>query len=1773
MAQPPGSRTPLPITSSAATTGGESQAIESGSQEPVYTSVLYIPPGAQGAVATMSPSTSQESLYSRQASQLPVIKRSVESSPQKSVSVILIFGKPRVDLHQSINALSSTQYQLAKLWEQADLTSSDLQKTSEVQQDVELSAILDIFDAVADDNLVADTVRKYIARRYKKDTYMETCLRKDVLGKDDVIGLIIHIASFEGLRRKNAQPQIEKLGKIKSCIQKCTETLWQQSIGRVWYYKVLQIFKEAYLKEKDCCSDKHKKEVLEMMKFGCAMHLTYLVGDTILNTILYDMGKIAPTGITQKVWDYLQKNIEESINLIHMPSSQKTQAGAVHSTQEREREFWGGVKTKEIIIAILDNENYERTVDVQCLPSLGFYTDQAGTLHPDTASVLQYTLLMKTRQPAADALIPLRAICRTFDKVPTEDKSLIQAFWFFRTIQYLESLSEQGSDDVISSQCVDEMLGLLWEFAIPEKAYHSVYLNAHFLKSAVEHLDYYQLLGKGCEEIRVEIYKECQEREQLKKIKALANDLINDVYTSERIQVIVKEYGVGEYQVLDRSDCLTDSLVLRKYYEEVMLTWCGTYDDNISFFRLRSIWDALNSKNIRREDQSLLLKACFLSMIELFVKVTDKKKIRLNFDLFSDVYGLVKSVMTTELHKTLTYSQLDLLKAALSRTSPWKPDAVPLHQSVLDAMTDIIVRPRYVSEDYVVMPAQYELATAAASDEESIGSREEYDIQQATWEPGEATHRDIDVEQYADNILAKRESDNPFPVGELTGDAECFISFMGEEGELSRDHAKEILHYILRIGYEADNTELLGLQLNTAQKTISCIGNEPARQRCAKLFMVMLINTLEKYRQEVLDSRKKELIEKLYTHIKQCYEKNYDALFSRDEADSFLRVIRYFGMHGHIAFALDPEALLERHGEEVQRFLEEINLARATEEAKRKEASLLEVTMGFVRRLLSGDIDEVTADNHTQGIDIEFTLPLDNVADPLDDFDLNVHFLYLLLCPYRNIPQQKKFDVLAAVFNSLNSRNIDDGQKKQLLTELWMLRLVQSADEVLSALLLQGIAENLDALLTLMSNAISRGWHQMLTSDGLDTLHKTLDYIQTQQSSVTDRQHTGELLRLVNEANDAQDETGVTAESRGESPEPPAYTGELRELSPQQTESFSLVSEQVSDSAANTPEIQALDTTIEDIDSYVDDLLTESVFNLFGRISDLGHGTESYRSFIDEPASDSLSSEHAREILNYLLRINYQTSDLEELEYALGAVKFSITRLADDVCRKRCAALFTHMLISCLGQLHIGETANPAEQGTANLLQVFADHFSWCIENDFDQLCRLEDVHIAVTRLHELKGFGIVLDSSRLQEKISGYIPTQHEETAMLEPAIQQFSPESLFSLSSVALLDALPVDTVRERLLSGIPPCHQIKQLVRDKEGRAVYRDVNLHDIIDDLLLPHEGELPDAKIVHAVDCGNCLLNVMGEHAFTANYFRRMFLRAVESERPIDKAIVIQNLPDEEISYLHKSVEYGLDFVMQLQCLQSEGGRSAGESEIDNALNACRRLARVEAYERYLEDYKCDLDISNYLNDSVGIFIDTQFLSVVYMHYWRLSDSPVFEPIRKLTAEVINCLHNDDPNAFWEKNQPADMHAKVGIFTALDSAARNKLKQCYPEPLKYAVIEYMYSLYPREEGLDIAVIRDEIRSLEKEDTGAIAWNRLTELCIRFSYVVNLSKLTQGQKKLKAILRGKLREKSDVIQKGTITTNYDDNAVYLQSIYCKELLEAQGKRSSYSKSRR
>ncbi len=1807
MAQPPGSKTPpgfLPITSSAATAGRESQAAASGSQGPVYTSILYIPPSAQCAVAPMRPSlsaTAPAGSLQGGAAQSPVKKRTVvsvdESAPQIPPSKIQIFQRPRMNVDNEVKKESERQFELTKAWKEAGASYSYLQKTKEFKQDDEMLAVLDVFDAVDDDDLSSQTVSVLISRKYKKESFWETYINKRTLEKWDVVGIIMHIASFEKLKNDNITKYIERLNRIKDGFDRCSEPLWQQSLGKVWYYKVLNVFKALYLEGKANCSDEGRNTVVTMVKFGCVMNLTYLVGDIILNTVLQDMGQKAPAGVEQKVWDFFKKKIGEALNVAKSLSPQamkqeavaadvakeleklkmsvgSTQADAAHSAEADKKQALADHKTKEVIIAILDDENYERTVDVRHLPSLDFYTDQAGALHSDTASVLQYALLMKTRQPAADALIPLRAICRRFDTVSSEDKNLIQAFWFFRIIQYLESFSEQSSDDVISSQCVDEMLDLLWEFAIPAKAYRSVYLNSCFLESAVERLDYYQLLGKDCEEIRIEIYKERQEREKLKKIKALANDLINDVYTRERMQVIVEECGVGEYQVLYRSDCLTDSLVLRKYYEEVILTWCGTYADNITFFRLQSIWDALNSKSIRIGDQSLLLKVCFLSMIELFVKVTDKKKIRQNFYLFSDVYGLVKSVMTTELHKKLTYSQLDLLKTALSRTSPWKRDAGPLHQSVLDAMTDIIVRPGYVSEDYVVMPAQYELATAAASDEESIGSREEYDIQQATWEPGEATHRDIDVEQYADNILAKRESDNPFPVGELTDDAECFISFMGEEGELSRDHAKEILHYILRIGYEADNTELLGLQLNTAQKAISCIGNEPARLRCAKLLMFMLINTLGAYRRETLDAGQKELIETLYTHIKQCYLRSYDTFFSRDEADYFVNILHYFKIHKHLSFEYDHEARLARHGEEVQRFLEEVNLARAAEEAKRKEAYPLEVTMGFVRRLLSGDIDEVTADNHTQGIDIEFILPLENVADPLDDFDLNVHFLYLLLCPYRNIPQQKKFDVLAAVFNSLNSRNIDDGQKKQLLTELWMLRLVQSADDVLSALLLQRAAENLDTLLTLMSNAIGRGWHQLLTSDGLDTLHKTLDYIQTQQSSDTDRQHTEELLRLVNEAFAAQDETGVTAELRGKPSEPPASTGELRELSPQQTESFSLVSEQVSDSAANTPDNQALDTTIEDIDRYVDDLLTENVLNLFGRISDLGHDTERYRSFIDVPASDPLSREHASDILNYLLRINYQTSSWQQLEYALGAVKFSIPRLTDDACQKRCAALFTHMLLSCLGQLHIGEESEPAEQETATLLQVFADHVSWCIENAFDQLCNRDDVHIALTRLHEWDSLGIVALSSCLKEKISGHIQTQPEKTAMMEPDIPHSSPESLFSLSSVALLDALPVDTVRERLLSDIPPCHQIKQLVRDKKtGETVYRDVNLQDMIDDLLLPHDGELPDAKIVEAVECGTCLLNVMGDHAFTANYFRRMFLRAVESERPIDKAIVIQNLPDDEMSYLHKSVESGLGFVTQLQYLQSEGGKSAGEPETDDAQKAYRRLVRVEAYERYLEDYKCDLDISNYLNDSVGIFIDTQFLSIVYMHYWRLSDSPVFETIRTLIEEVINNLHNDDPNAFWERNQRANMHEKVEIFTSLDGASRKKLKQCYPQSLKYAVIEDMHSLYPREEGLDINVIRETIKSLEKQDTAEIAWDRLIKLCIQFGYVVNLSKLTQGQKKLKAILKGMLREKSDAIQKGAITTDYDDNVVYLQSIFCQDLLESQVKRSSHGQSRR
>ncbi|GAA4651185.1 hypothetical protein GCM10023116_34680 [Kistimonas scapharcae] len=599
-------------------------------------------------------------------------------------------------------------------------------------------------------------------------------------------------------------------------------------------------------------------------------------------------------------------------------------------------------------------------------------------------------------------------------------------------------------------------------------------------------------------------------------------------------------------------------------------------------------------------------------------------------------------------------------------------------------------------------------------------------------------------------------------------------------------------------------------------------------------------------------------------------------------------------------------------------------------DAEEEETKKINVTVELVRRLLNDEINEEAAQYATTSIKIEFVLPFDISGSYLDDGEVYMNLLYLLLCWYRPITNACRLAILNNVYFNVVSYDVEDSNKRILLLKLWMRRLVQLADYLTLPDREDDYAACSDQLLQLLKTAVGSNLHEILPTEKRDELHEVLDIIAHTKNSSEARsllktvRASEKTIKMPREAG-FEDQPG-TIEYEGAALVPGEHALSLKSgnasLLPSALEKL-----REDTGASIAPDSEDTDIEIDDIDNFVDNILGKREFDNQVLVGDLGHSTGKYISFVGERVS--LIRNHVTDLLNYLLRIDYEVCEVDDLESALRPVQAAIPNITDEESRQRCARLFMHMMINNVERLHIYEGDDPLDEDEVECLCLFANYLEWCFKNGYDQLFEPKDIDNLLSELNYLASCEYIELSSILKERVDCYLKKSENSDEHKEAITDENFPDSLRRLSIKAIINGFPVSVTKQKISLGMAPCHEVavKPISRlydyPSPGRVKTfethrKSMPIVEIINEHLWPEDGELCEDAI-EITQCASCLFHVMGDNQSTASTFRKMFMIAVESSRSIDKAFIIQNLPTSEDSHFHAEVRKGLLYAFFLR--------------------------------------------------------------------------------------------------------------------------------------------------------------------------------------------------------------------------------------------------------------
>ena len=378
---------------------------------------------------------------------------------------------------------------------------------------------------------------------------------------------------------------------------------------------------------------------------------------------------------------------------------------------------------------------------------------------------------------------------------------------------------------------------------------------------------------------------------------------------------------------------------------------------------------------------------------------------------------------------------------------------------------------------------------------------------------------------------------------------------------------------------------------------------------------------------------------------------------------------------------------------------------------KKNETEKLNQTVHFVQKLLDGFISEKQMRNFTAGCEVTLALPIPISEGVLSDIELNVNFIYLLFCLYRDVPNLSRLEILNHVYHNVFSHGVQDSNKITLLLKLWMRRLLQIADKLKCA---DDYDVCFDLFFDLLKVSVVSHLHKILPYEKLGELQKVLEDIVNKKESEEAKSlltSVEEIMHPFERSSRAGFKYPSGAFVHDAAAPITAEAGVLQEGSetrlPTMLKQFSDVGE-----VSVLPDTSRKNTGIEidDIDSYVDNILEKREIDNKVQRKDLGHSCGKYISCFEQ---GKLSRNHASDMLNYLLRIDYEMCDDDTLRESFRPVQEAIPRITDEDCHMRCAKFFMHQMIENISRLADKDYLFEDE---TECLCVFVNGLEWCLK-------------------------------------------------------------------------------------------------------------------------------------------------------------------------------------------------------------------------------------------------------------------------------------------------------------------------------------------------------------------------------------------------------------------------------------------------------------------------
>ncbi len=749
------------------------------------------------------------------------------------------------------------------------------------------------------------------------------------------------------------------------------------------------------------------------------------------------------------------------------------------------------------------------------------------------------------------------------------------------------------------------------------------------------------------------------------------------------------------------------------------------------------------------------------------------------------------------------------------------------------------------------------------------------------------------------------------------------------------------------------------------------------------------------------------------------------------------------------------------------------------ETINRQERQQLNQTISFVQQLLDGSIDNEELASLTANTEVSFALPIPVSEGSLSDTELNTHFIYLLFCWYREIPNETRLKIWMNVYSNTVSKADKDSDKRLLLLKLLGRRLVEIADFMTLPECSDDFDIHFDFLLEVLKIAIGSDIHKILPYEKLDELDEVLENIVNRKES----EEAKSLLKSVEERKrhfempietDPEQQPG-TLEYEGAA----AFMPAGHELQQEGSETgLPVMPGQFSDvaKASALPGISGESTSIEiaDIDSYVDNILEKREFDNQVQIKDLDHSSGRYISCFEE---GDLSRDHAGKMLNYILRIDYEMVDSDALMDALRPVQDAMPRITDKDRHMRCARFFTHQMIENISRLAGCEYLYEDE---IECFCVFLNGLEWCLKQGFQTWFSNEVVCDVLAQIYEM--------SCREEIECSEYLKTKFDEYLNQHPE-PRYEAKALFALAKACFVQQFSKRPKAEVIFPGFHQCTDSKILAKWAE-------------LIEALLSSTNDPCSVDSVEDMECANYLFGLMGDCEDKSDIYITYFCLAVESSQMNDIRFVVNNLPGKHMHHHIHAVKKGFTYIKELRRIQQRRRRVDHDKGLQHKEykaivksdegERLQSAMRVMAYENALllgkDNLSSMLREVEYKEEKAGeystyicpkyhplwnnpvcfehISISMPFLCEIWKYYdKRMSASQRPPELHKMAAHMLNQFHIDSPNQFWANNDYFTMNEVISVVPALSVENRQRIFESRPISLKELVVSYHRNAY------------------------------------------------------------------------------------------------------------